>query len=256
MTRTQRLGFVCFLVLIAAVCAGGQQAPSGKPRRNVIIFVADGLRHGSVNEKDTPALWRIRTEGVHFRNSYSVFPTFTTANAATIATGHHIGDTGDFSNSIWVGHATYDTGNYNLAPGTPVPFIENDQAIGDLNSHFGGNYLSEETFLELARKNGFNTAALGKIGPAGIQDATSLTPVNGSMPPASDSIIIIDDATGWLPARRCRRAFSQRCERRRSLPKLRRERTALERIRSTATVTPATGTIRERWLQTRCSKSG
>jgi hypothetical protein len=32
------------------------------PRRNVLIFVADGLRHGSVNEQDTPALWAIRPE--------------------------------------------------------------------------------------------------------------------------------------------------------------------------------------------------
>jgi hypothetical protein len=29
-----------------------------------------------------------------------VFPTFTTANASAFATGHHLGNTGDYSNAI------------------------------------------------------------------------------------------------------------------------------------------------------------
>jgi arylsulfatase A-like enzyme len=180
--------------LLCGLPGVGQQPRSG-PHRNVIVFVADGLRHGSVNQKDTPALWQVRTQGVDFRNSYSVFPTFTTANASAIATGHALGDTGDFSNTIWVGHATYDTGNYGLAPGTPVPFIENDQAIGDLDDHFGGNYLGEETLLAMARAHGYHTAAFGKIGPTAIQDVSALAPVNGKAPPPS-AAIIIDDATG------------------------------------------------------------
>src|ERR1051326_4518052 len=182
------------LFLLSGVAGWGQPARP-EPHRNVIVFVADGLRHGSVNQKDTPALWQVRTEGVDFRNSYSVFPTFTTANASAIATGHALGDTGDFSNSIWVGHATYDTGNYDFAPGTPVPFIENDQAIGDLDDHFGGNYLGEETLLAMARAHGYHTAAFGKIGPTAIQDVTAVAPVNGHAPPPS-SAIVIDDATG------------------------------------------------------------
>ena len=35
----------------------------------------------------TPALWAVRTRGVHFENSYALFPTFTTANASAMATG-------------------------------------------------------------------------------------------------------------------------------------------------------------------------
>ncbi|WP_442949883.1 alkaline phosphatase family protein [Nostoc sp.] len=68
--------------------------------RNVIIFVADGLRNGSVNPTDTPTLYSIRQLGVSFANSHSLFPTFTTPNASAIATGHYLGDTGDFSNTI------------------------------------------------------------------------------------------------------------------------------------------------------------
>ncbi len=195
MTARMKWVIAAGLLLVAGAQGQAPTAPAPPPRRNVIIFVADGLRHGSVNEKDTPALWQIRTQGVHFRNSYALFPTFTTANASAIATGHGLGDTGDFSNTIWVGHATFDTGNYDFAPGTPVPFIESDHAIGDLDGHNQGNYLGEETFLSLARAHGFNTAAIGKVGPAAIQDASGVAPVNGMAPPPS-SAIVIDDATG------------------------------------------------------------
>ncbi|MFI5178720.1 MAG: alkaline phosphatase family protein, partial [Vicinamibacterales bacterium] len=144
-------------------------ARTAQTRRNVIVFVADAMRHGSVNEQDAPALWGVRANGVHFENSYSLFPTFTTANGSAIATGHQLGDTGDFSNVIWAGFATFDTGNFNLAPATPVPFVENDRVLADLDDHFGGNYLGEETLLGLARAAGYHTAAIGKLGPTAIQ---------------------------------------------------------------------------------------
>ncbi len=86
---------------------------------------------------------------------------FTTANASAIATGHGLGDTGDFSNSIWVGYATFDIGNFNLARSTPVPLIENDQILGDLDSHFHGNYLGDEMLLGFAARNDYNTATIG-----------------------------------------------------------------------------------------------
>lgn len=164
-------------------------------RRNVVIFVADGLRHGSVNAEDMPAFWAVRTQGVHFENSHSLFPTFTTANASAIATGHLLGDTGDFSNVLWVGYPIFDTGNFGLAPASPTPYIENDQVLADLDDHLGGSYLGEETLLSLARAQGYNTAAIGKVGPAGIQDASALAPVRGQFP-APPATIIVDDATG------------------------------------------------------------
>ena len=166
-----------------------------QPRRNVIIFVSDAMRHGSVNADDTPALWKIRSEGVHFENSHSLFPTFTTANASAIATGHAFGDTGDYSNVFYPGFATFDTGNFDLTPGTPVPFVENDRVLADLASHFGGNYLGEETLFTMARAHGYNTAAVGKLGPTGIQDIETLAPQNGAFysVPAG---IVVDDATG------------------------------------------------------------
>src|SRR5579864_3205862 len=78
----------------------GQEKPAGVRPRNVLIFVFDGLRAGSVNSADSPTMSWIRDHGVSFANSHSLFPTFTTANASAIATGHYLGDTGDYSNQI------------------------------------------------------------------------------------------------------------------------------------------------------------
>jgi predicted AlkP superfamily pyrophosphatase or phosphodiesterase len=91
-------------ILAGLFTASASAQPPDAPRaHNIILFVADGLRRGSVTETDTPALARVRKEGVDFRNSHSVFPTFTTANASAIATGHGLGDTGDYSNTIYPG---------------------------------------------------------------------------------------------------------------------------------------------------------
>src|SRR5262245_40103361 len=118
-----------------------------RARRNVIIFIADGLRAGSVNAKDAPALSSIETQGVNFTNSHSVFPTFTMANASAIATGHALGDTGVFSNVIWVGYRTYS--------GTPVPFLENNQMLADVSRQVGGRFPSEVGLLAVASENGY-----------------------------------------------------------------------------------------------------
>jgi arylsulfatase A-like enzyme len=161
-----------------------------------VIFVADGLRHGSVNERDMPTLSALRAEGVDFQNSYSMYPTFTMANASAIATGHRLGDTGVFSNSIWPLFRAFDTGAFGIAqPTTPVPSLESDQVLGDMDQHYGGNFLTEKTLLAMARAHGYNTAAIGKLGPATLQDVTVISPESGSFP-ASPATIIFDDATG------------------------------------------------------------
>jgi len=194
MKKANALLLWVLVLLLALPAAAQKEASQARPRRNVILFVADGLRYGSVNERDTPALWAIRTRGVDFRNSYSLFPTFTTANASAIATGHHLGDTGDFSNTLWLGYRLFATGNFGMKPGTPVPFLESDRILGDLCDHYQGNYLGEETLLQMAREHGYNTAAVGKIGPTGIQDVTALAPRNGSF--TLGAAIIVDDHTG------------------------------------------------------------
>ena len=131
---------------------------------NLIVFVADGLRARSVTAEDAPALAAVRAEGVDFANSHSIYPTVTTANASAIATGHYLGDTGNFGNAIYAGAPAPSTGD------RPLLNVEVQSTIGLLNARFGGNYLGEVSLLQAARAKGYATAVIGKLGPVGVQD--------------------------------------------------------------------------------------
>ena len=106
------------------------------PSRNVVIFVADGLRAGSVNPTDAPTMYDIITgggslNGVNFANSHSVFPTFTTPNARhrdrplrrhRRFQQHHL-------HRLSVQHRQLCRQNP-----APSPFIEGDQTLGDVST--------------------------------------------------------------------------------------------------------------------------
>ncbi len=189
-----RIAMAVTACTIPMIPANAQSAAATVPRRNVIIFIADGLRHDSVNARDAPTLLALRERGVHFVNSHSLFPTQTTPNASAIATGHYLGDTGDFSNAKYSGYPAFDDGDFGK-PGTATAFLENDLVLADLNAHVpGGNFLNEESLLALARRQGFNTAAIGKLGPAAIQDVSQLEPVDHHV--TTPQTIILDDSTG------------------------------------------------------------
>ncbi len=166
---------LAFLAMVQPVAAADAQP------HNVILFVPDGLRATSVTPDHAPAMAALRLRGVDFPNSHALFPTFTTANASGMATGHYLGDTGDFSNTIFAGFPVHAAGD------SVVPFLENDAVLGDVDDHFAGDYLDETTLLKAARDKGFSTAAIGKIGPVLIFDHTDRS---------GDPTIIIDDATG------------------------------------------------------------
>ncbi|MBV9861381.1 MAG: alkaline phosphatase family protein [Alphaproteobacteria bacterium] len=172
--------------LTSLALAGLFAAPSAaQTRHNVILFVPDGLRAVMVDPDTAPAMAAVRDHGVDFRNSHALFPTFTTANASAMATGHYLGDTGDFSNTIYTGYAVAP------AKGTVTPFLENDPVLTDLDQHFNGDYLDEATVLAAARAAGYGTAAIGKLGPALIFDIAG-----GSTGNAGNSTIVVDDSTG------------------------------------------------------------
>ncbi|HEY4986547.1 MAG TPA: alkaline phosphatase family protein, partial [Bradyrhizobium sp.] len=67
---------------------------------NLVLFVPDGLRALKVTPDTAPAMADIRDKGVNFKNPHSLFPTFTMANGSAMSTGHYLGDTGTFSNTI------------------------------------------------------------------------------------------------------------------------------------------------------------
>src|SRR6201999_2450982 len=99
-------------------------------------------------------------------------------------TGHYLGDTGDFSNTIYTGFPS-------VAPalGSVTPFLESDPILRDVSDHFGGNYLNEETVLAAAAQHGFSTAAVGKLGPVAIFNPGDKT---------GNHTIVIDDSTGHV----------------------------------------------------------
>src|SRR5271155_761786 len=169
-------------VMLAAIAASpaGAQAPASQPH-NVVLFVADGLRFRMVDDITAPTMAAMAREGVSLRNSHSLFPTFTTANASAMATGHMLGDTGDFSNTIYAGFEVPGAGR------SMTPFLESDPVLADVDEHFSGNYLDEATILKLARDKGYSTAAIGKLGPTLIFDHTERTGTH---------TIIVDDLTG------------------------------------------------------------
>lgn len=187
------LALACALASAARAATPADTDTVARASRNLIIFVADGLRRGSVNAQDTPALYSMRSRGVDFPNSHSLFPTLTTANASAIATGHHLGDTGDFANALYFGYPIFDDLG---SPGSLTPFLESNQVLADVDRHAsGGNYLNEETLLALARSRGYLTAAVGKMGPVAIQDVTQLA-IDRERRLQPTVTLVIDDDTG------------------------------------------------------------
>src|SRR6195256_579265 len=164
---------------LIALSAGAASAQNSPPR-NLILFVPDGLRGKIVNPQTAPAMAEVRDKGVNFKNSHALFPTFTMANGSAMASGLYLGDTGTFSNTIYTGYSSVPAGE------TVVPFIENDAVLADVDDHFGGDYLNEETILKMARARGFSTAAIGKLGPTLLFDHTD----------RGKNTIVIDDSTG------------------------------------------------------------
>lgn len=158
-----------------------QDAIYAQTPHNLVLFVPDGLRALAVTPQTAPAMAQLRDTGVNFANPHSLFPTFTMANASGMSTGHFLGDTGVFSNTIYVGFPAAHAAN------TVTPFIENDAVLGDIDDHFSGNFVDEDAVLFAARHQGISTAAIGKVGPTMMFD---------HMDRKAEATIIIDDATG------------------------------------------------------------
>src|ERR1700754_1449460 len=145
--------------LFSALAALPVVCSAARAPHNVILFVPDGLRAAIIDPQTAPTLARLRDEGVNFVNSHSLFPTFTTANASAFATGHTLGDTGDFSNTIYAAFRVPGAGN------SLTRFREIEPALSQVNGHFNNNYLDEVSIVALARAHGYATALVGKVGP-------------------------------------------------------------------------------------------
>src|ERR1700761_7964149 len=166
---------------ISAAAAALVSLPALAQPRNIVVFIADGLRYDSVTPDVAPTMYRIKTEGVDFTNSHAVYPTVTTANASAIASGHYLGDTGDYGNVL------YTEFPVQTALGSQVIFLEQDNVLREMRGHFGDGYLGQQSLVAAARAAGYTTAVIGKTGPAAIQDITGLD---------DKAAILFDDTTG------------------------------------------------------------
>jgi len=174
---TVRLPALLYAVAILLQVASAE----AQNQRNLILFVPDGLRAFSVTRETTPAMAAVRDKGVNFANPHSLFPTFTMANASGLSTGHFLGDTGAFSNTIYTGFPVAHASN------SVTPFIEANPVLADIDEHFSGNFVDEDAILLAARNQNFSTAAIGKVGPIMMFDHTERT---------GEKTIIVDDSTG------------------------------------------------------------
>jgi hypothetical protein len=168
--------------LLVLACAAAPLSPAAaQTPHNLILFVPDGLRAMAVTPESAPTMAAIRDKGVNFANPHSLFPTFTMPNASGLSTGHFLGDTGTFSNTIFTGFAVPS------AAGSMTPFIESDPILGDIDAHFSGNFVDEDTVVLTASHQGFSTAAIGKLGPTLMFTHTERS---------GETTIVVDDATG------------------------------------------------------------
>ncbi len=144
-------------------------------KAKVIVFVWDGLRPDSVSAELTPNLARLRDhEGVNFTDQHAVYPTFTMMNAAAFATGAYPGRHGFYGNT------EYQPGpSGNNADGKPIDFsqpvfTEDHGVLQTLDAFYRARgargLFAVDTLFQAAHEAGLRTAAIGKIGPAFLQD--------------------------------------------------------------------------------------
>src|SRR5579872_3884899 len=77
---------VSAFIVISAI--GPRARAAEAPRvEHVVVVIWDGLRPDSVNERDTPTLFKLAAEGTSFTNHHCVYPSSTEVNGATLSTG-------------------------------------------------------------------------------------------------------------------------------------------------------------------------
>lgn len=162
-----------FVFSLLAACAQSLPqktvATTGHAKR-VILFVWDGMRPDSITETDTPNLAKLKHDGTFFSDNHSSYPTFTMMNAAAFATGTFSGKSGFYGNSVWrPGAPARSSGGESIDMNNPV-FTEDYGILKQLDANQDNHLLLVQTLLQAAQKAGFVTAAVGKSGPAFMQD--------------------------------------------------------------------------------------
>ncbi len=143
--------------------------------KKVILFVWDGLRPDSVDRHNTPNLAKMRDVlGVNFTDNHAVFPTFTMMNASAFATGSYPGTHGFYGNTEYQpGPSGKNATGGSVDFSQPV-FTEDYGILKALDGFYqsmdGSGLFLVDTLFQAAHRAGLKTAAVGKSGPAFMQD--------------------------------------------------------------------------------------
>ncbi|WP_205746955.1 alkaline phosphatase family protein [Deinococcus sp. KSM4-11] len=162
-------------VLLASLALGScsmthTTTPAAITPHRTIIFVWDGMRPDAISQADTPNLYAMQQAGVNFKDNHSTYPTFTMMNAASLATGSFPGTTGFYGNTLWAPGATgADSGGKAVSFQQPA-FTEDYAILQDLDTFYSGQLMQVDTLFKVAQAKGLKTAAVGKSGPAFLQD--------------------------------------------------------------------------------------
>ena len=166
---------ISLAVAAAPLLLGGlsaQASPAKTPTnsRHVVIFVWDGLRPDSVNATDTPKLYQLRQYGVNFTANHATYPTFTMMNGASFATGSFPAHAGFYGNTVWRATASGKDAHGKSVDFQQPVFTEDYGILDDINVSYDKELLMVETLFQAAQARGMTTAAIGKSGPAYLQD--------------------------------------------------------------------------------------
>lgn len=163
------------VTLLLAACtanpaANASHAAAAPASQRVIIFVWDGMRPDSITEADTPRLAALAKRGTFFADNHSSYPTFTMMNAAAFATGSFSGKTGFYGNAVYrPGAPARDASGDYVDLNDPV-FLEDYGILRQLDQNQDRHLFLIDTLFQAAQKAGLVTAAVGKSGPAFLQD--------------------------------------------------------------------------------------
>jgi arylsulfatase A-like enzyme len=129
------------LALVSRVFAAGKAG-------HVVVVVWDGLRPDSVNESNTPTLFKLAREGVFFQNHHAVYQSATIVNGVAMATGVYPNRSGVLANPEY--RPAIDP--------LKRTEIESADAIRKGDEISGNHYLKVPTLVEILRGAGLKTA--------------------------------------------------------------------------------------------------
>ncbi|MFC4453829.1 alkaline phosphatase family protein [Deinococcus sonorensis] len=171
MNKFSLIGGALLASLTLGSCTQTKPPTTVTPHRT-IIFVWDGMRPDAISQQDTPNLYALRQAGVNFTDNHSTYPTFTMMNAASFATGSFPGTTGFYGNTLWQpGPKGKDASGADVDFQQPA-FTEDYAILTDLDAYYKNQLMQVGTLFQAAQAKGLKTAAIGKSGPAFLQDYT------------------------------------------------------------------------------------